>query len=691
MDSESIWYVYPWGGFAVTRDAYINHEKGIHARVAAMIVQKARELEESYEVRIYLKYGKKAEIPATNMMPLVSLQIKKGDTVIVEARGRDAKSAVDEMVGFLESDFQINDLRLQELDSVIQDTTFTAEQVFFSMVNGLLVIDDNEVVTIFNPAAERILGLSAADVIGKKIFEVLPNSRLHVVLKTREAELGKKQVIGESVIITNRTPIVVDGKTRGAMAIFEDISALEQTVGELREVKELKERLHLVLESVEDGICVVNKEGEITYVNPAYIKIVGQDELIGKNVFNIAPEGVRCRVLKTGKPVLGEISQKANGVRIVANVNPIVVDGEVAGVVSTIKDLTEVRELMEKLNQITARAEYLEQELIRTKKPHEAFNKIIGSNSKLMESLAVAGKAADTSSTVMIRGESGTGKELVAEGIHYSSSRREGPFIRVNCAAIPGSLLESELFGHERGAFTGAIKRKLGKFELAHQGTIFLDEIGDMDKQMQVKLLRVIQERKFERVGGEETIAVDVRIIAATNRGLEEMVEEGSFREDLYYRLNVIPVFLPPLRDRRDDIPVLVDHFISKFNQSLGKSVKCLKAEALEVMSGYGWPGNVRELENVIERLVTLTDSHFVDIDELPGYLRRGDKDKEVFDDEVILSWEEYERQIITRALEKYGTYNRAGKVLGLTHKTIANKARKYGIEKKVHWEKGTR
>jgi len=609
----------------------------------------------------------------------------------VEARGRDAKSAVDEMVGFLESDFQINDLRLQELDSVIQDTTFTAEQVFFSMVNGLLVIDDNEVVTIFNPAAERILGLSAADVIGKKIFEVLPNSRLHVVLKTREAELGKKQVIGESVIITNRTPIVVDGKTRGAMAIFEDISALEQTVGELREVKELKERLHLVLESVEDGICVVNKEGEITYVNPAYIKIVGQDELIGKNVFNIAPEGVRCRVLKTGKPVLGEISQKANGVRIVANVNPIVVDGEVAGVVSTIKDLTEVRELMEKLNQITARAEYLEQELIRTKKPHEAFNKIIGSNSKLMESLAVAGKAADTSSTVMIRGESGTGKELVAEGIHYSSSRREGPFIRVNCAAIPGSLLESELFGHERGAFTGAIKRKLGKFELAHQGTIFLDEIGDMDKQMQVKLLRVIQERKFERVGGEETIAVDVRIIAATNRSLEEMVEEGSFREDLYYRLNVIPVFLPPLRDRRDDIPVLVDHFISKFNQSLGKSVKCLKAEALEVMSGYGWPGNVRELENVIERLVTLTDSHFVDIDELPGYLRRGDKDKEVFDDEVILSWEEYERQIITRALEKYGTYNRAGKVLGLTHKTIANKARKYGIEKKVHWEKGTR
>lgn len=675
----------------MTRDAYINHEKGIHARVAAMIVQKARELEESYEVRIYLKYGKKAEIPATNMMPLVSLQIKKGDTVIVEARGRDAKSAVDEMVGFLESDFQINDLRLQELDSVIQDTTFTAEQVFSSMVNGLLVIDDNEVVTIFNPAAERILGLSAADVIGKKIFEVLPNSRLHVVLKTREAELGKKQVIGESVIITNRTPVVVDGKTRGAMAIFEDISALEQTVGELREVKELKERLHLVLESVEDGICVVNKEGEITYVNPAYIKIVGQDELIGKNVFNIAPEGVRCRVLKTGKPVLGEISQKANGVRIVANVNPIVVDGEVAGVVSTIKDLTEVRELMEKLNQITARAEYLEQELIRTKKPHEAFNKIIGSNSKLMESLAVAGKAADTSSTVMIRGESGTGKELVAEGIHYSSSRREGPFIRVNCAAIPGSLLESELFGHERGAFTGAIKRKLGKFELAHQGTIFLDEIGDMDKQMQVKLLRVIQERKFERVGGEETIAVDVRIIAATNRSLEEMVEEGSFREDLYYRLNVIPVFLPPLRDRRDDIPVLVDHFISKFNQSLGKSVKCLKAEALEVMSGYGWPGNVRELENVIERLVTLTDSHFVDIDELPGYLRRGDKDKEVFDDKVILSWEEYERQIITRALERYGSYNRAGKVLGLTHKTIANKARKYGIEKKVDWEKGTR
>ena len=254
------------------------------------------------------------------------------------------------------------------------------------------------------------------------------------------------------------------------------------------------------------------------------------------------------KVLTTGESVIGAISYKENGVIIVSNVNPIIIDEEITGVVSVVKNVTEVQKLSEKLNQVSAKAEYLEEELMRTKKPDSAFSKYIGHSGKILDALATTLKAAKTDTTVLIRGESGTGKELIAEGIHFSSNNSNGSFIRVNCAAIPQTLLESELFGYEKGAFTGAIKRKLGKFELAQNGTILLDEIGEMDKSMQAKVLRVIQEKEFQRIGGEETIKINVRIIAATHRNLEEMVKLNEFREDLYYRLNVIPIFLPPLR-----------------------------------------------------------------------------------------------------------------------------------------------
>ncbi len=250
------------------------------------------------------------------------------------------------------------------------------------------------------------------------------------------------------------------------------------------------------------------------------------------------------------------------------------------------------------------------------------FDNIIGTSEPMCQIFEIIRKVADTDSTVLILGESGTGKELVARAIHYYSYRQAGPFIPVNCAAIPEDLLESELFGHERGAFTHAIRTRLGRFEQAHGGTIFLDEVGDMSPNLQVKLLRVLQDHQFERIGGNKTIKVDIRVIAASNRDLEAMVETGKFREDLYYRLNVIPIRIPPLRERRGDIPILVNHFIQEFSRRKKKPVLQMAPEAMKLLTNYDWPGNVRELENLIERLVILADGDVITDKDLPERLQ---------------------------------------------------------------------
>ena len=256
------------------------------------------------------------------------------------------------------------------------------------------------------------------------------------------------------------------------------------------------------------------------------------------------------------------------------------------------------------------------------------FDEIVGSSGKMHDVYKVIERVANSNATVLVRGESGTGKELVARAIHFNSLRAAKPFIAVSCAALPETLLESELFGHEKGAFTGAAGQKAGRFELANQGTLFLDEIAEVSLSMQVKLLRVLQERKFERIGGTKTLSMDVRMIAATNRNLEEAVAMSEFREDLYYRLQVIQIFLPPLRDRREDIPPLVEHFVEKFNTQNSRSIKFASPECMDLLMKYDWPGNIRELENAIERGVVLADpaSEYITPDLLPVAIQSASK-----------------------------------------------------------------
>ncbi|MGO9016531.1 MAG: sigma-54 interaction domain-containing protein [Dissulfurispiraceae bacterium] len=327
-------------------------------------------------------------------------------------------------------------------------------------------------------------------------------------------------------------------------------------------------------------------------------------------------------------------------------------------------------------------------------KPLEIVNtvQIIGNSPAVKRIYELMAKVACCQSTVLMSGESGTGKELVAKSIHFHSDRADRPFIPVNCGAIPTDLLESELFGHEKGAFTGAIATRIGRFELADGGTILLDEVGEMPQMLQVKLLRVLQERSFERVGGTRTISVDVRIIAATNQNLEAAVKEGRFREDLFYRLNVIPIEIPPLRDRVDDIPLLCGFFIEKYSKKFGRNPINVTSEAAKVLAGYSWPGNVRELENAIERLLVLKDNDIVTPSDLPErmtgkripelpHIEDDDNNPFVSGLDLNAALEGYEKRLILHALELHnGVKSQAAKYLNINRTTLIEKMKRLDL-----------
>ncbi|MFA6431374.1 MAG: sigma 54-interacting transcriptional regulator [Candidatus Margulisiibacteriota bacterium] len=382
-----------------------------------------------------------------------------------------------------------------------------------------------------------------------------------------------------------------------------------------------------------------------------------------------------CVPIKTGDKVIGALSVDHLFKGDIAYEDDIRLLTIIASMVG---QAVKIREMAEKDKQaIVSENIKLRQEL----KGKYKFDNIVYGSKVMETTLEAAMQVADSQATVLLQGESGTGKELVASIVHYMSPRAAQPFIKVACAALPENLLESELFGYERGAFTGANERKLGRFEMANNGTIFLDEIGDLPLSTQVKLLRVLQEKEFERLGGNKTNKIDVRVICATHRNLEEMIKNGKFREDLYYRINVFPITLPPLRERKEDIPLLADFFLQKFAKENKRKIKGINRMALELLMCYRWPGNVRELENVVERAVVLCQKEVITAHELPPNILK----KETIDislsgatlPEVI---EAIEKQRIEDALEKHKTQRNAAKVLGLTERMLGYKIKKYKI-----------
>ena len=475
---------------------------------------------------------------------------------------------------------------------------------------------------------------------------------------------------------------------------------------EIATQKEIQGTLKAIIHSTDDAISVVDENGLHTIINPAYTRLTGllEEDVLGKPpTIDIADEGesMHLKVLRTSKPVHGvRMRVGPNRKEVIVNVAPVIVEGILKGSVAVIHDVSEIEYLNRELNRVRQRVRHLESKY--------TFEDIVGKSRGMIIAKEQARKAAQTSATILLQGESGTGKELFAHAIHHVSKRKNQQFIRVNCSALVDTLLESELFGYEGGSFTGAKKTgKKGLFEEADKGTIFLDEIGVMSLNLQAKLLRVLQEKEIVRVGGRSPINVDVRIISATNIDLKNAVKEGRFRDDLYYRLYVIPIYIPPLRERKEDMPLLVNNLIRKYNQDFGRNINGILPEALNILSNYSWLGNVRELENVIERAVinmklseeiilpkhipSLIELNKVEaIEEKPTINSESNNltDYNLDEDNLKKIKDDTERIALINALKSAnGDSVRAAKKLGISPRSFYYKIKKYNIKKRYEYK----
>ncbi|MBP2649201.1 MAG: domain S-box [Firmicutes bacterium] len=448
--------------------------------------------------------------------------------------------------------------------------------------------------------------------------------------------------------------------------------------------------LFTILDSIHDIVMVIDSDTTIVYINNAYAKILGVpvNKVLGRRLDAIEPNARALEVLRSGK-VNHNLSDHlySVGIDVIGSGFPLIEDGKIVGCVSIFNNISEVVQLNRELQRTKEVADYLQDQLNQREQLPLSFKEYCGRSASLQETLELASKVARTNSTVLIRGESGAGKGVLARAIHNSSRRKDKPIIIVNCAAIPEALLESELFGYEEGAFSGAKKGgKLGKFELAHGGTIFLDEIGDMSLSMQAKLLRVLQEKEMERLGATKTIKLDIRVIAATNRDLDKMIADGTFRQDLYYRLNIVPLTLPPLRERKEDILALAEKFLAQFTEETGGGVT-ISSEVKSVLLEHDWPGNVRELQNVIEHASIVRSGMQIEVRHLPAYLRDlyqhpqplRDKPRDVKEAVANL-----ERELMLEALAKHDDNRSAAmRELGMSRRAFYDKLRKYNIDKR--------
>ena len=453
-------------------------------------------------------------------------------------------------------------------------------------------------------------------------------------------------------------------------------------------INEQLEAYRLIFENIYNGIMVTDAEGIITHFNKPYGQFLGLDPAaqIGKHCTEVVENTRMHIVAKTGKPEINQ-TQWIKGQNMVVQRIPIKRDGKVIAVFGQVmfKDVKDVTKLANKLSLLESKVKHYEEELINLRSTRYTFDSIVGKSRAVRELKTEALKASANQFPILITGDSGTGKELFAQAIHHASPRKLYPFVRINCSAIPKDLLESELFGYEKGAFTGAKSEgKPGKFEIANQGTVFLDEIGDLPLVMQPKLLRVVEEKEFERVGGTKIIRSDFRVIAATNQNLEDMLADERFRKDLFYRLNVIPLHIPPLRERKSDIVPLAQHFLKQMSREANLAEISLDKDAAKALKRYGWPGNIRELSNVLERALSSIDGAIIRLCDLPFYVSRlqeklPSQNQTAIDIKGVQA--RAEREAIRYALrETNHNKARAAKLLGIHRTLLYKKMKKYDI-----------
>ncbi|MDD4171640.1 MAG: sigma 54-interacting transcriptional regulator, partial [Syntrophomonas sp.] len=546
--------------------------------------------------------------------------IKDQDTIVTRVpiiKNGEIIGAIGQSLSLDMSGAKIFMKRLQERES---EFTALFEALVESPYMLYVAIDKDGYITAMNQTYLDILDVKKEDVTGKYILDITPNSKLMEIMATgRIDDADIWSIKGHDMIVT-RLPIIKNDQIVGAVAksLFMDMSVAKVLMRKLQETeKEFASILEGLIESPYMVYVIVDKEGYITTMNQTFLDILGmkREDVIGQYILDITPTSELPEILKTGRIDKADIYPIMDRDTIVTRL-PIIKNGEIIGAIgkSLFLDMSGARILVNKLHDTEKELNVYKDEMRKLYSAKWEFSHLIGQSPVFLSVKSMAEHVSQTSSTLLITGESGTGKELYAQAIHNASLRKSGPFIRINCAALPDNLLESELFGYEDGAFTGSRRGgKQGKFELARNGTIFLDEIGDMPMAMQTKILTVLQERTVERIGGNIPIPVNVRVIAATNRNLEEMISKQAFRQDLYYRLNVVRLNIPPLRKRKRDIPLLTTNLLTRINQDLNTNITGISDQAQALLEDYSWPGNVRELENLLERAVNMANMNHED------------------------------------------------------------------------------
>jgi PAS domain S-box-containing protein len=627
-------------------------------------------------VRNVMKTNPEATSPQENSLPLLRIPI--GSIPVVE-NGRVAGLVT--LTDTVRACFSSLLMLHEELQAVLK-----------SVHSGIISVDKDLRIQIINPAGERMLKLSSKDVLGQPVPNIFLVLKMKEAMDSGQTAFGDKFLFHDRILITNISPLKHKNETVGAVAIIQDISDFENISEELKYTKELKGELDTIIESSFDGIYLTDKFGKILRMNDAFVRITGikKEELIHKTLKELFESGLFNQdvplldILK-GEPIT--ISQEViTGKTILVTSNPIPDNqNNIIRIVHNVRDITELDRLKKMLQKAQNESQHYKEQLQIMKS-----NKYIAKAQKSKDLVQLVMNLSKIDVTVLLLGETGVGKDVIAEMFHENSLRKENPIISINCAAIPETLMESELFGYQPGAFTGASRRgKIGAFEAANGGTLFLDEIGEMPLSLQPKLLRAIQKGEIMRLGSTQPVKVDVRIIAATNRDLLDMVERNTFRKDLYYRLNVVPITIPPLRERKEEIPDLVLHFTQLFNKKY-KFHKRFDERAFPTFLSYDWPGNVRELENVVERsMITCPDEVLYTIDfhhvhdDKPRSVTTLESSYPLFvsDPNYKQTVNNFEKEMILQALQKCGTTRKAADALGISQSALVRKAAKYNLK----------